>query len=200
MKLHHLTLLALAFVIGCDDDTDDGTDTFEPTGDTMDTAIEIVAPRFELTSSDWQDAIVVCTNAETFLLVLEAEGVGFDGELWIADTYDVGQTPSYDEVHDLAKTDANVVEQSSVFEVELVPQEDSTFGNNYERNVSTTFQCRTLDPDRDATVTFAAKINDQDGMVSDCIVFGDKPDEVLAGGFGDLEYPSWLTSGNCRAL
>ncbi len=179
--------------------TDSGVDTMmETAGDTG--GITMMPPEFRLTTADWQDAITTtCGDDDRLQIVLEAEGVGYDVEIWIADTYDGNPEwpPSYDEVHDMEKSDYSVEDQYSVFELDI--QAATEWPNDdYDRNVATTFRCENLELPG-AAVTYAVKINDQDGMVSDCIVFGDAADDVKAKTWDGLAYPSWLTD-DCTAL
>lgn len=189
----------LACSDGGDTDTDtntDPTDTGADTGDTGDTPVD-TTPVLE--SDKAADAVLLCTDGETFQLQVRADGIGYDPQLYIADTR---FTKDYDEVHNMTVTESSVEDNFSIFEADLTPNANDASGLNYEDGVKTTFKCEALDPaSSEFGVTFAVRVDADEGTgPADCIVFGHDANAILtdAASFGSLSIPEWLNSDNCR--
>lgn len=204
MKLMKLTLVTagLGFAIACDNNTD-GTDTPD-TGDTFGDTAATDTDTDECGIEDDDDLSpayaapdefdFTCTPGTTFNIVLRTINWGYDGEMYIADT--TGN--DYDEVHDLTETDQSVcVNDYSVFELNVTPKADEFApGLNYENGERTTFRCIMQTEGR---LSYAAVVYDEDGAVSDCVVFGANPSALTGAAPGTLTFPSWLDS-SCRTV
>lgn len=114
---------------------------------------------------------------------------------------------TWDEEHSLFETDSSVgPEGYSFFEVAL---ETSTPIGAVDDGKSL-FSCEQLDPAHpDSSVTYAVVVYTDwtRSTVSDCVVFGDAPDELMdndvrgaSGQFAAYAYPTWLNRTNCRAV
>lgn len=211
MKTISLSLAIAAttlFLGACADGTEtDGNETGDETGsetetDTEETDVEDVTPMWDTTSwSNWGDGVEVnCTGdgtTGTTNIVLRTDNWGYNAVIYIADTR-YGR--DYDEEHTLEQTDLSADDPSgyTVWERELTNKTIPSVPDQ-----STLFDCWDFDQaDSDErSVSIAAAVYDVDDNLTDCIVFGQDPQQILDGNIsgGTVSIPSWI-SDDCRIV
>ncbi len=217
MRTHTFALFAGVLALGgcidgftdaspIDTGLDTDTDVVDSDSD-ADTDTPIGPPMFVTSgwSTDWTDAVTLDCAASTpkFTLTLRTEPTGYDAEFYMADTR---FTKDYDEEHTF-EDDSATDFSYSVFERTLTP---SVAFASAMADVNSVFKCVGSNADAGSNfkstgtggnfnVTYAARVDDVDGNLSDCIVFGYNPAELLDGTPpAGLNVPSWVTANNCR--
>lgn len=226
MKFTHLAFLVGTAVLAtaCTDtggktcDTATGVcDTDLDTDPVTDTDVVDVSPTFNTAAwtNGWSD-FVDCSASGKVTFSAETNNWGGNVEIYASQTTVYGAFIAWEENHTMDETSAsadNTGDGFSVFERELTT--GATLATQ-EPDTSTLWVCGNVDPSLDPSAaknqtSFAVAVwapGDTSGAPSDCIYFGQDPDELAADGYTDgtgtdgsgRTLPTWLSASACTKL